>query len=85
MSKRIVLGLAISSRVKEIPEVQQVLTECGCNIRTRIGMHEVAGEYCAPSGVILLDVLGDPAEIDDCQNRLNAIEGVQCQRMEFDV
>ncbi len=85
MAKRVILGVCITSRVKEVPAVQQVLTECGCNIRTRLGMHEVAGEYCAASGVVLLDMVGDPAEIDACQAKLSAVEGVQCQRMEFDV
>jgi len=85
MAKRVVLGVCISSRAKEVPAVQQVLTEYGCNIRPRLGMHEVAGEYCAPSGVVLLDMVGAPEDIDACQTKLTAVEGVQCQRLEFDI
>lgn len=85
MAKRVVIGVCITSRVKDVPVVQQILSEYGCNIRTRLGMHEVAGEYCAASGVVLLDMVGSPAEIDACQAKLTAVEGVQCQRLEFDV
>lgn len=42
MEKRIVLGVQVTNRVEKVLDVQKILTEYGCNIRTRLGLHEVS-------------------------------------------
>lgn len=84
MARRTIIGAKIGARTETAPKVQAVLTEHGCNIRTRVGLHEVAGDFCAPGGVVLLDMYGDPADIDACYNKLAAIDGVSVQRMDFE-
>lgn len=83
MANRTIIGVKIDARQENVPAVQAVLTEYGCNIRTRLGMHEVAGDYCAPGGLVLLDMFGAQAEIDACYTKLSAIPGVGVQRMDF--
>lgn len=83
MAKRTIIGVKIDARQQNVPAVQAVLTEYGCNIRTRLGMHEVTGDYCAPGGLVLLDTYGAQAEVDACFEKLSSIQGVGVQRMDF--
>ena len=40
MDKHIIVGVHITERAKHAGEVQKVFTEFGCQIRTRLGLHE---------------------------------------------
>lgn len=46
-SDHIIVGIHVTDRMKNASEVQKIFTEYGCNIKTRLGMHEVHGNYCA--------------------------------------
>jgi hypothetical protein len=81
--EHIVVGIHIQNRVKDAPEVQKILTGFGCNIKTRIGLHEVMENYCSGSGVILLEMVGDPAMADELCTMLNGFDGVEVQKMVF--
>lgn len=83
MSKRIVLGVYLSNRKTEAPPFQELITQYGCNIRTRIGLHEVADGVCSMGGLILLDMIGDDARISELEGKLKAFEGVEVQKMVF--
>jgi hypothetical protein len=83
-SKHCIVGVHITDRVKKAGEVQKTLTEYGCNIKTRIGLHDVREDYCSTSGVILLEILGGDAVCSELRSRLSAIEGVQVQTMVFE-
>ena len=41
MAQRCVIGVLVTNRVENAAQIQKVLTECGCYIKTRIGLHEV--------------------------------------------
>lgn len=82
--KHFIVGVHITDRVKKASEVQQVLTEYGCNVKTRIGLHDVREDFCSPSGVILLEIVGGNAVCNQMQSRLNSIEGVHVQAMVFE-
>ena len=43
-----ILAVHITDRMKDAAAVQKVFTEFGCNIRTRVGLHDVTGETSAP-------------------------------------
>lgn len=83
-SKHIILGVHVTDRVKKVAHIQKLLTEYGCSIKTRIGLHEVSDQYCAPGGVILLEMAGPANEAAALAAKLNAIAGVECKRMVFD-
>ena len=38
--KHIIFGVHVTQRVDNVPAVQAVLTKYGCNIRTRLGLHD---------------------------------------------
>lgn len=79
----IILGVHITDRLTEAATVQKVFTEFGCNIKTRIGLHDVDEQVCSPSGVVLLEFFGSDAEAAAMSTKLSAIEGVHVQTMVF--
>jgi hypothetical protein len=81
--KHVILGIHLDNRIKEAMDVQNLLTQYGCNIKTRIGLHEVAGDYCAGYGLILLEMIGEPKTIDELSAKLGAIKGVEVKQMAF--
>lgn len=83
-AKHIVFGVHIDDRVKEVPDVQRVFTEYGCNIRTRIGLHHVDEQFCSPRGLIVLEMFGDEATCHEIGDKLAAMKGVEVQKMVFD-
>jgi hypothetical protein len=83
MTDHRIVGVHISERLTSAGAVQAVLTEFGCNIRTRVGLHDTDGAICSPSGVVLLDVIGTESECDALTARLGDIEGIEVQTMVF--
>jgi len=79
----VILGVHVTDRIHRAGEVQQLLTEYGCNIKTRIGLHQVAGNVCSPRGLILLELVGDKAPCEGLARKLAALEGVEVQQMVF--
>lgn len=84
MSERhTIVGVHIGQRLTNAGAVQAVFTEFGCNIRTRVGLHDTDGTVCSPGGVVLLDVIGAQSDCDALMTRLGTIEGVEVQKMVF--
>lgn len=84
LSQHIILGVHITDRVHHVDPVQHLLTEYGCSIRTRLGMHEANAGFCSPNGLIVLEMDDDDSKATDLMDRLNAIEGVEVKKMVFD-
>ena len=81
--KHTIVGVHITNRVKHVKQVQQVFTEFGCMIKTRIGLHEADEDFCSPNGLILLEVVGAAAETAKMVKKLQAIVGVQVKKIVF--
>lgn len=84
MAKRIILGVLLTDRCKEAPAFQEVITQFGCNIKTRIGLHNVSENACSTSGLILLEMFGDEERINQLEDILRHMEGIIVQKMVFD-
>ena len=78
-----ILAIHVTDRLQKALPVQQVFTEFGCNIKTRLGLHDVAGDVCAPGGVVILELVGPETIADDIAARLAGIEGVETHKVEF--
>jgi len=83
MGKRIIFGVHLTNRLTEAPAFQQLITQYGCNIKTRIGLHNVADGVCATAGLILLEMYGDESKTNELEQKLTAFEGVEFQKMVF--
>ncbi|MBP7211584.1 hypothetical protein KBA27_01990 [bacterium] len=77
-----IIGVKLGNRVNCSAEFQKVLTEYGCIIKTRLGLHDVSNNQCSPQGVILLEVT-DKEEGKKFVEALEKIEFANVQTMEF--
>ena len=80
---RVVLGIEVGDRKEDAVKVQSLLTEYGCCIKMRLGMHETS-DGCSASGLILLELLAKTGRAnDELERKLSEIESVKVGRMEF--
>ncbi len=79
------MGVLIKERQKVATKVQEILTEYGCSIKTRLGMHEATDDKCAPHGLIILELTGEAKEMMEMEKKLNAIESVEAKNITFDL
>jgi len=84
MSKRTVIGIHIFNRMEEVPQVQRLLTEYGCNIKTRLGLHQIADDSCSTSGLLILEMCGDQEKISEMETKMTQLPGVNVQKMVFE-
>ncbi len=82
-NKHLILGIHVTNRSKNAKDIQNTLTEYGCNIKTRLGLHEVDENHCATSGIILVELTGKKEDTDKLIGKLNSIVGIEIQQMEF--
>jgi len=78
-----IMGIRIADREKDAETVQNMLTEYGCYIKTRLGLHE-ADNVCSSSGIILLEFVGNSDENSkELMEKLQAIDSVSVNTMIF--
>ena len=78
------LIVKVGERSKTAVRVQEVLTQHGCSIKTRLGLHEFAPE-CGErdEGLIILEVMGSNEEIGKLREALEAVESVKTVLVEI--
>ena len=81
--KHVILCVHVHNRVENATKAQEVLTEYGCYIKTRIGLHEVNSDFCAPAGVMILELFGDADHCAGLKDKLNALPGIDTQEVVF--
>ncbi len=83
--ERTVLLMLISSRKDSAELVQKILTGWGCFIKTRLGIHDGVLENCSESGLIFLELTGEPEKNEELTRKLNLIKGVDAQLVRLKV
>lgn len=58
-----IIGVRLENRTEDAFEFQHILTEFGCGIKTRIGLHDTFEDKCVNSGIVLLEIVDNSAEI----------------------
>jgi len=82
-AEHIIVGIHVTDRLKNAADVQKIFTQYGCNIKTRLGLHEVHGNYCAGGGIVLLEMVGEMKDVDAMLRKLKKIEGLEAKKMTF--
>lgn len=82
MKHNTIMAILVDKRTDAAPEVQKVLTEHGCVINNRLGIHESSN--CADEGMIILDITVSDDEVDQLENELKSINGVKVKSMKLD-
>ncbi|NCD21658.1 MAG: hypothetical protein EOL90_01790 [Spartobacteria bacterium] len=80
-AKRTILGVHVAQRTKHTAKVQKILSDYGCSIRTRVGLHDAGDGFCSPNGLILLEVVSQAGELAAA---LAQVPGVSVKKMVFE-
>jgi hypothetical protein len=70
--------IRLGSRRDNAVAVQKVLTDKGCNIKARLGLHE-AGDVCSDEGLLILHLCGDEPALKELEGALNALADVSAK------
>jgi hypothetical protein len=76
-----IVAIKMDARQNTAVKVQDILTEYGCLIKVRLGLHNVISDQCSSSGLILLEVIIDDPRVLEMLKLLNGIEGVQAKEL----
>lgn len=80
-AKKTILGVHVAQRTKHTAKVQKILSDYGCSIRTRVGLHDARDGVCSPNGLILLDVVSKAGKL---AAELAKVPGVAVKKMVFE-
>ncbi len=58
-----IIGVSLENRIEASVEFQRILTDYGCDIRTRLGLHPSKDNACSNKGIILLEVINNAEEL----------------------
>jgi|LGVF01.2.fsa_nt_gb ribose 5-phosphate isomerase len=82
--EKIIMGIQIDVRSEAAENVQKLLTEYGCHIKTRLGMHQHADVSCTEKGLLILEMVDNSNEsAEELIKKLDVIEGVVVKSMRF--
>jgi len=74
-----IMAIKVNGRIVHAPHVQEILTKYGCNIKTRVGFHEVNEDQCSMDGILILQLFGNDSDIMAMLEALSKIEGVSAK------
>lgn len=78
MDYRIVI-IKVDKRNDVASEVQKILTDYGCSIRVRLGLHDEPVNVCSPAGLIFLQVAGEEEPVRKMMEKLNDLDNVSAK------
>ena len=82
MNEYLIMLIRVNQRLHSAESLQKVLSSYGCNIKTRLGLHE-AGEVCGTDGLIILQLVKGDSDLADFQTKLNELDGVVAKLITF--
>lgn len=78
------MAIKVDGRNSIAPHLQEVLTNYGCIITTRVGFHETEnGDKCSTHGIIILQLTGKEDEINSLYKEVKELEGITAKYIEF--
>jgi hypothetical protein len=69
-----IMGILVDRRLESAPRVQEILTQHGDSILSRVGMHDPGEEQ---HGLITLNIRDRHENVEKLEHELGALEGVQ--------
>ena len=80
-----ILIILIGSRKASAVRVQKILTAWGCNIKTRLGIHDGVLENCSDRGLVILELVGKVEDNKEIARKVALIPGVSSQLVELEL
>lgn len=82
-NKKYIFGILIRERLKDATLIQSLFTKYGCNIKTRLGLHDADENICSGSGIVILELIGKEEILHEFERELNLVPGIELQKMVF--
>lgn len=76
-----IMAIVVDIRSKYAPKVQEILTQNGCIIKTRLGLHHTQQDACSENGLIILELKGREEEISNLKNELLKLPEIRVNLM----
>ncbi|MHC4662348.1 MAG: CPF_0552 family protein [Planctomycetota bacterium] len=73
----------VRKRLHSAGDVQQIFTEHGCNIKTRLGIHDGVTDKCSEEGLIVLELVGEKKTLEGMIEKINSISGVRAKLVDL--
>ncbi len=70
------VAVKVGHREDSATKVQGILTSFGCNIKVRLGLHDLPEGACSPVGLIILQVTAQDEDLNKFLDELNQLEDV---------
>ena len=83
MNYNTIMAVKLKKRSDLAAEIQEILTDHGCIIAARMGLHEIENG-CRQDGLITLFLDGSQERIDDLKNNLNAYKNVRAKTLSLE-
>lgn len=80
MGQKVVV-IGVKHRREEADKLQKLLTEHGCEVKARLGLHE-AGTVCSDEGLIILQLVPDDPLGESMVEELNKLDGITARMVE---
>jgi len=74
--EKTILHILVKKRNEKANEIQKILTEYGCMIKTRLGIHDGVAESCTNTGLIILELVGEKEKKEELAKKIHEIDGV---------
>ncbi|MFO7811238.1 MAG: hypothetical protein R6V47_07720 [Candidatus Delongbacteria bacterium] len=78
MEKTIIL-IMVGKRRESAVEVQKILTDYGCNIKTRLGIHDGVLDRCSEQGFLMIEFVGGQSDKTGIMEELEKVENVSSE------
>jgi hypothetical protein len=83
---KIIMGIQVMHRNEDAVQVQKLLTEYGCFIKTRLGLHNATDDrtFCSDAGLIIIEFITDADnEVREVINKFTKLGSIIVRTMEF--
>lgn len=84
MEKSILLIL-VGNRRESAVKVQEILTEMGCFIKTRLGINDSTPENCTNSGLIIIDLMGEQEKKNEVVKKLRKVPNIRVKLVNLSI
>ena len=78
MEKTIIL-IMVGKRRESAVQVQKILTDFGCSIKTRLGIHDGVLDRCSEQGFLMIEFVGDSNEKTGIMEELKKVDNVSAE------
>ncbi|OGI07453.1 MAG: hypothetical protein A2Y40_06165 [Candidatus Margulisbacteria bacterium GWF2_35_9] len=80
---KVILLVLLGKRTNLAIDFQKILTEYGCNIKTRLGLHEASDNMCSETGLVILELIGDKKKHNELLEKLNNHDNISAKLVEM--